>query len=112
MRYYSNEDVSGIKSIQRGLTTLNLSSGIGETTQTNETITAVDMNKSVLVGNSSTTDTEENVGAPYSVRDRRLSAGSEAHITSSTNVEVNWKNQANQSYGLTSYVQWQVVEYN
>ena len=112
MRYYSNEDVSGIKSIQRGLTTLSLSSSIGETTQTNETITAVDLNKSVLVGNSSTTDTEENVNAPFSVKERRLSAGSEAHLTTSTNVEVNWKNQANTSYGLTSYVQWQVVEYN
>lgn len=111
MRYYSNEDVSGIKSIQRGLTTLNLSSAIGTTTQTNETITAVDFNKSVLVGNSSTTDTEKAVGAPYAVGDRRLTAGSEAHLTSSTNVEVNWRNQANQSYGLTSYVQWQVVEY-
>lgn len=111
MRYYSNEDVSGIKSIQRGLTTLSLNSTI-TTTQTNETITAVDFNKSVLVGNSSTTDTEKNVGAPYAVGDRRLTAGSEAHLTSSTNVEVNWRNQANQAYGLTSYVHWQVVEYN
>lgn len=111
MRYYSNTSTSGIKSIQKGFTSLQLSSAIGESTQTNVTISAVNLNKSVLVGHSSTTDTEENVGAPYVERNRRLVAGSEAHLTTSTNVELNWKNQFNQAYGLTSYVTWQVVEY-